>query len=229
MEHDVVYLEQIYRFARAHFREANTSGKEENPICIDKSSHFGNEYSAICRQMLSGVSEQAGLYLWGFYNPHNFWVNIYIGKTKRGKTARLQKRLFEELTKERASIWREVFPYDKLFEVAERVHPARTWPKIKVKWERALRKAGSTHIFWVATPHLADEHLKAVEEDLIEAMNPTGNKDRRMPPRGFDRESEKVLSIFRQMIHNDTNRRSQFHLKYHNEFWRWVGESGAVP
>jgi len=118
----------------------------------------------------------------GFLQPQRFWVNVYIGKAGLRKTASLQDRLYKELTAERACIWREAFSSkDKLLEVGERTHP-NMWGKYRKHWERALRKAGSTHIFWVATPDVPEENVEFVENDLIEAMNPTGNSRRRTHP-----------------------------------------------
>jgi hypothetical protein len=98
-------------------------------------------------------------------------------------------------------------------------------PKYPVEVQRALRKAGSTHIFWVATPYLSEKNIKLVEKDLIEAMNPTGNRARNKPLPTLQQQAGEIFETFRVMIHHEKNRNTQFDLDYHDEFWRWVGES----
>lgn len=56
-------------------------------------------------------------------------------------------------------------------------------------------------------------------------MNPTGNRRRRTPPPTLRKETDEVFDILREMIHDSANRKSRFHLKYHNEFWKWLGEA----
>ena len=218
LEHNIISLKELYRFVQNH-------RSEENALNISGRNPIGNKYCTCCKECVSDVPEQRGLYLWGFYNEAGFWVNVYIGLADFRKTARLKERLYKELTAERASIWRAVYPSkNDLLAAGARTHP-RMWPKYRIHWERALRKAGSTHILWVATPHLAPSGLESVESDIIEAMNPTGNRRRRMPPANFRKEAAEILDIFRETIHETINRKSGFHLKYHDEFWKWVGEA----
>jgi hypothetical protein len=219
-KYDTVKLSALYDFARKH------RDNEQKALDISGSSSLGKEYCQKAKRIVSGVSEKSGVYLWGFYNSRRFWVNVYIGKEDLRKTANLKDRLYKELTAERACVWREVLNKQELHDAGKKIHPTM-WYKYRNHWERALRKAGSTHVFWVATPDLRQGELEFVEDDLIEAMNPTGNRRRRSPPRTFHRQTGEVFEIFRKMIHSEENRNSQFPLKYHNEFWKWLGESDA--
>jgi hypothetical protein len=220
----VVSLEPLYEFVRKHSRSWRA-------LVVDGSDDLGKSYVSLCRERLCGVSKGRGFCLWGFYNHRGFWTNVYIGKAGLRKTANLYERLFKELTAERACIWREVFSNKHaLIEFAKPAHTPKMWPQNKKQWERNLRKAGSTHIFWVDVSHLAEDHIEPIEKDLIEAMNPTGNRKRNQPPSGTLRdETTEVFRALRKMIDLRANRAGRFRLQYHNEFWRWVGETETEP
>jgi len=160
-----------------------------------------------------------GLYLWGFYNRNGFWTNIYIGKAGLKKTASLQNRIYKELTAERACIWREVLNTEQLEKICKEIHP-RMWPKNLPKWRNACEKAGSTHIAWVALPKHKEASIEPIENDLIEAMNPTGNRKRTQPPEHFRDDTKRVFGHFREIINANANRKTRFPLDFHRDFWK---------
>jgi hypothetical protein len=117
LQHKIISLRELYRFVRAH-------GHEEKALAIDGSNSTGKEYCRRCKKCVSEVVEQRGIYLWGFYNSAGFWVNVYIGLADFRKTAHLKERLYKELTAERASIWRAVYPNKAgLLAAGQRIHP----------------------------------------------------------------------------------------------------------
>jgi hypothetical protein len=230
MEKDkgVLYLKSLYDFVR-EFKDDGESGyRLKEPI---KKVANRYSYSDQCVAILDDnpnhdpkhignpFLRKRGFYLWGFYNHRNFWVNVYLGMSEKGKkTSDLRARIMEELKDDRAFVWREFCPTDKVMALD---------PKYQTVVRRALRKAGSTHIFWVAEPHLAQDEFESIEYDLIEAMNPTGNRRRLTPSKRVQPEAGKILNIFREMIHEVRVKdpTTRFKLKYHKEFWRWVGEA----
>jgi hypothetical protein len=222
MQSGMVRLEPIYEFVRQY---AQQHPNDYGAYQINGKIKSGRDYLEKCDTALLEVPNEQGFYLWGFYNNSKFWINVYLGKAGKGKTAHLRDRLYKELTAERASLWREVNLNDaKLLSIGQKVHPTM-WDKYKPHWERALHKAGSTHIFWVSAPksELDPQNIEAVENDLIEAMNPTGNRQRRMPSATLQQDAGKIFGAFRAMIHLEQNRKTQLELTYHKDFWKWVG------
>jgi hypothetical protein len=222
MEKDkgVLYLRPLYKFIKERQKKGEGSGDAFEPYAYRRRPvKKGYEYSAKCLKILTnaGVPMKRGFYLWGFYNHQKFWVNVYFGMSEIGKKASdLRARILEELKDERAFIWREFYETGRIINFE---------PNYRKEVKRALRKAGATHIFWVAAPHLERETFEAVEYDLIEAMNPTGNRRRRKPSRIVQPKADEILSTFRELIHGDRDEpKSQYKLKYHKEFWKWVGE-----
>jgi hypothetical protein len=124
--------------------------------------------------------------------------------------------LNEELGDERAFAWRAF---------CSKADVIKLDPHYPTEVQRAINKAGSTHIFWVATPDLLGENIETIENDLIETMNPTGNRQRRTPVAQFRPDATRILNAFRKMIHREENRNSQYPLDYHKQFWKWVGQA----
>jgi hypothetical protein len=231
MESGMVQLGPLYKWVRKFRRQHPYDPNNSDTIAAYRirGSPEGKKYCEECRKILdktsNNVPNKQGFYLWGFYNPRKFWINVYCGQADKLKTAHLRDRLYKELTAERACIWREVDrDNDKLLAIGEQVHP-KMWFKYKTDWERALRKAGSTHIFWVATSGISPEDVDHIEGDLIEAMNPTGNRQRRTPNAAIQVQAGKILRTFRDMIHREENRNTKFKLDYHKHFWKWVGDT----
>jgi hypothetical protein len=226
MEGGMAQLGPLYEWVREFARKHTYDRDNPDTIAayrVNGSTPSGKAYCRECDKVLDQVPNEQGFYLWGFYNPRKFWINVYCGQADKLKTAHLRDRLYKELTAERACIWREVNPDDnQVLAIGAQVHPTM-WIKYKPHWERALRKAGSTHIFWVATSGLSPEDVDHIESDLIEAMNPTGNRQRRTPNAAIQQQAGEVLRMFRDMIHREENRKTKFELHYHKHFWKWVG------
>jgi hypothetical protein len=211
----IVNLKPLYDFVRDNRASA------KDAMRVDRTSELGNKYRKIVRDSVSGVAEAQGVYLWGFYNRNGFWTNIYLGQAALKKTASLQNRLFKELTAERASIWREVLSFENLKEICKCIHP-HNWRKNIRHWERACEKSGSTHIVWIALPELDSKSVAPIENDLIEAMNPTGNRKRTQPPERFREDTKRIFGQFRGTINVKANRDTSFALEQHKDFWRQV-------
>jgi hypothetical protein len=209
----IVSLKPLYDFARKY-------PHNEAAIKVDRTTTLGNEYRRKCAALIESVPREQGLYLWGFYNANGFWTNIYVGKTERGTSSNLYTRLYKELTAERACIWREVYTYKQLRQICNRIHPPQTRKANLRAWDRHVEKAGATHIFWIALPSKDSAELKAIEKDLIESMNPTGNRQRATPPEHLREDTKQAFGFLREMIHRDENRRSRFRLDLHKNFWK---------
>jgi hypothetical protein len=67
--------------------------------------------------------------------------------------------------------------------------------------ERAIRKAGATHIVWVSALDITDAEVREVESDLIETLNPTANLSRPVPPSRLQARTKEVLACIRETIH----------------------------
>jgi hypothetical protein len=224
MQSGMVRLESLYKFVREYVEQ---HPDRIDAYSIERSSKHGKVYRDKNAQILEKVPDEQGFYLWGFYNPSRFWINVYSGKAGKGKTASLRARLLEELKDERACIWREVNPDNAtLLGIGKRTHP-QMWHKYEKDWKRTLGKAGSTHIFWVAAPplDLEPDNVESFENDLIEVMNPTGNRRRIMPAPALQQKAANILNAFRDMIHSEENRKGKFPLDYHDELWKWVGQA----
>jgi hypothetical protein len=216
MESGLLNLTELYAFVRKHHAQATQA------MQINRHSPLGEEYSDICRKKVAGIPIMRGLYLWGFYNRNGFWTNIYIGKAGLKKTASLRNRIFKELTAERACIWREVLSTEELERVGQEIHP-RMWHKYIHRWNNAFEKSGSTHIAWIALPETYEANIEPIENDLIEAMNPTGNRKRTQPPEQFRDDTKRVFGRFREIINANANRKTRFPLKFHKDFWKQLG------
>ena len=66
---------------------------------------------------------------------------------------------------------------------------------------RALKKAGATHIVWVADPHLANSQVQNIESDLIETLGPSANMSRPVPPASLQEHTKTIIGEFRDLIH----------------------------
>ena len=213
MQSGMLILNELYTFVRKHRTQPTEAMR------IDRTSSLGDKYSDICRHAVENVPIVRGLYLWGFYNRHEFWTNIYIGKAGLKKTANLQNRLYKELTAERACIWREVLTKQALEKTGEKIHP-EMWLKYIYHWRRAFEKAGTTHIAWIALPEIKEASIEQIENDLIEAMNPTGNRKRTKPPEDFRDDTKRIFGQFREVINARTHRETRFPLDVHKDFWK---------
>ena len=74
-----------------------------------------------------------------------------------------------------------------------------------------FEKVGATHIIWVPAPQIADDDIRRVEADLIEALNPTANQVRPAPPKKLQDDTTRIFEAFRRSIHEA--RRSKFFIE----------------
>jgi hypothetical protein len=215
MQSGLLNLKELYGFVKEHRAQVIQA------MQINGSSPLGDQYSGICERIVGAVPVVHGLYLWGFYNRNGFWTNIYIGKASLRRTASLRNRLYKELTSERACIWREVLSTEELEKTCRQIHP-RMWPKYIHHWHRAFEKSGTTHIAWIALPGANEEKIEPIENDLIEAMNPTGNRKRTQPPEQFRDDTKRIFGRFREIINAKAHRETRFHLAFHDGFWKQI-------
>jgi hypothetical protein len=187
-----ITLRKLYDFIAKH-------GNNAEALRLEKTT-LGKEYCKICDDLVEPIDEERGFYLWGAYDRKGYWKNIYLGKAGYGDGSSLKKRIREELKDERCGLWRSVYGEEELLTIGAKIHPA-TWPKYKSAWKRAMRKAGTTHIIWVPAPRLTNDHVKMIEPDLIEALNPTANHQRPAPPKSLQKETTQIFSQFRATVH----------------------------
>jgi hypothetical protein len=107
----------------------------------------------------------------------------------------------EELKDERACVWRAFVSEETLREAGKRNHPTM-WHKYQSNMARALKKAGATHIAWVADPDLPKSAVTNVESDLIETLNPRANILRPVPPPvTLQGHTKEIVAELRSLIH----------------------------
>jgi hypothetical protein len=155
-------------------------------------------YGQITAHLVEGVADSKGFYLWGFYESQGLWRNKYLGKAGYGRISHLRARIREELNDERVVFWAS--RRQEAFEIGQKVFPEK-WSEYRLHWERALRKAPSTHIVWVACAWLTDDAVTSVEADLIETLNPTANMQRPGPPSAFQGPTREIIGELRNQIH----------------------------
>jgi hypothetical protein len=191
MRTTVIPLKKLYEFIYEHKREYEQG--------LDLNTRLGKEYSKCCKKLTKDIPETQGIYIWGCYDKGK-WRTIYVGQAGRGKTSNLRARILEELKDERCCLWRAVCSEKKLYEIGPRVHPKnpRRWEeKIKSEWNRALRKAGTTHIVWSQTD-VGNKDVRKIEAVLIEEFDPEANKARLS--KTLKREKVRISKHLRQNI-----------------------------
>lgn len=158
----------------------------------------GKAYTSVCSEIVEGIPDTQGFYLWGTFERNKFWRNIYLGKAGTGQNAKLQKRIREELKDERAFAFRAFFSPSSIEEIRKEIHQ----DKYQKEWGRSVRKKGTTYIVWVSTPHIKDEKdVRRIEADLIESMNPIANIERHAPPHSLQSDTREIFGLFRARIH----------------------------
>jgi hypothetical protein len=185
---NVISLKELYDFMQDH---------DEKAIRIDRGSLPGKEYCDLCNRLAGVINEAQGFYLWGKYDARGYWHSIYLGKAGFGETKSLKKRILEELKDERCCLWRSRFDETQLHEIRDRIHNG----KYERSWNRAMLKAGVTHIVWVPAPAIAPQNISRIEADLIEALNPKANLQRPTPTNTVQTEATRIFEGFRQTIH----------------------------
>jgi hypothetical protein len=183
-------LRPLYDFVAKHRLEERPLRKERTPI--------SKEYGQLCREITRAIDSAPGFYLWGSYDPKRYWRSTYLGKAGFGKTTNLRARIFEELKDERWFIWRHVHSKERVLEMSDAIFPLR---KHHVFCERAMLKAGATHIIWVPVRSIPNEEITRVETDLIEALSPQVNIRRSTPPNTVQYAATEIFQAFRRTIH----------------------------
>lgn len=168
-------------------------------------SPCGRDYGKLVTRLAQSIADLQGLYIWGYYESNGLWRTIYLGKAGLGRTASLRARITEELKDERALIWRgkhsglDDEALERLWLGHYPPSPGSKASENHVK--RALSKAGSTHIIWVATPEIDNGHVARIEADLIESLNPSANVQRPAPTSGLQEMTVSVIQRFKAEMH----------------------------
>jgi hypothetical protein len=119
--------------------------------------------------------------MWGAWTEGGDWACIYVGKSAAEKH-HLHGRVKEELTTERVFLWKTYLTEAELRPICAKHHP-RKWPEYFQNWQRALQKAGTTHIIWISTPGISDYDVKRVEGEVIQRLRPRANQQSPQLPR----------------------------------------------
>ncbi|WP_444942963.1 ADP-ribosylglycohydrolase family protein [Microbulbifer sp. ZKSA006] len=181
-------LKSLYEYASQYSGEYPANGSD--PIA--------KEYTDKVRELLAQVPDCSGVYLWGCYDEKGRWSTIYIGKTDSTKKAGLQTRLREELCTENIFIWRPGFSNDQELLDYALQHYANPGPKSAAHYKRALKKSGTTHIYWAETAQ--GQSAEEVESWLVELMNPSANQRKLLPNALYRQGALSVLEAFSQHI-----------------------------
>lgn len=188
-DNGVISLKRLYEFVERY-------KQNEEAVRLERTD-LGNQYSRICETLTDAVDEAQGFYLWGKYDKKKYWRSIYLGKAGYGDKKSLKKRIREELSDERCCIWRSAFTVDQLHAIRERIHNGR----YEKNWNRAMLKAGTTHIVWSSAPGIDSANITRVEADLIEALYPSANLMRPIPASTVQQEATDIFQSFRRTIH----------------------------
>lgn len=183
-------LQPLYEFLELEHDQAGLHGRSQE----------GRRYGAVVTRICRTIAATQGFYLWGRYERNGLWRNVYLGKAGFGRTAHLRARIQEELKDERACIWCAFVSVRTMEAVGERNYP-RKWHQYKKDMHRALKKKGTTHIVWVADPHLDNSQVQNIESDLIETLSPSANMSRPVPPVILQEHTKTIIGELRALIH----------------------------
>lgn len=162
-------------------------------------SHDGRIYGKHAKALTEQIAEMRGFYLWGTFGTEGKWKNIYVGRSRIGKTSHLRARVLEELKDEKHFLWRSIYSEDELLTIGRQHYPDM-WFRYRNHWILALEKTGTTHIAWTATPDLTDEQVHDIEPYIIKELNPTANKKRPpTPPSPLEIFSTAIAMHFKQL------------------------------
>lgn len=186
--HGMISLRDIASFVQEH---------NEEDDALNPRTPLGGEFHRLCDSLASAIDDAPGFYLWGYYDKRKYWHSIYLGMAGFGKHARLRRRILDELKEEKCCFWLTVRNPDQLQAIREKIYRG----KYGLQWKRAMEKEGATHIAWVPAPHLADQDIRPVEADLIEALDPRANVQRPIPQSSVQKEATRVFEQLRLAVH----------------------------
>lgn len=193
MQSGMLTLKPLYDVIASHPKEAG----ETVPLAERRF------YRRAAKDLCVSLPQEQGFYLWGRFEANGLWRNIYLGKAGFGRTAHLRARLTEELHDESACLWVQKIPNEAL--------RGGTPARYLTEYDRAMRKAGASHIVWVSDPQLSNDLVRDIEADLIETMAPRANLSRPVPPSHPQEHTHTIVRHFREEIHEA--RGSRFPLK----------------
>ncbi len=179
---------------------------------LDGRTPIARAYSHVAHRAIANVDPQRGFYLWGYYEPKGLWRNLYLGKAGFGKTTNLRARILEELRDERTALLRTLFTKEEIWTERAKIY-VTMWHKYLMHEERAILKAGATHIVWVSAPDITDAEVREIESDLVETLNPSANLSRPVPPSHLQTRTKEVLACLRETIHENRSDKFQVILR----------------
>ncbi len=194
MKAGIVSLDKLYQWV----------GENHLLYTFEDTDEARRPYYKVCREVTQRVPEERGFYLYGRYDSAGRWRNMYLGKAGFAKTACLRERIEKELRVEKPFVWRIRMTADEIIEGG-----AKKSPEFNNNRLRALKKAGSTHVIWVAAPDITNDDVMKVEADLIESLNPTANHMRPVPKSVLQTKTKAVFGKIRKKIHQHRDERGK--------------------
>ncbi|NIM18747.1 MAG: hypothetical protein GTO51_00620 [Candidatus Latescibacteria bacterium] len=188
LKSDSICLKKLYDFAWNDDRTGEA---------LLQNSPTGRQYGKLARSVAEPVSLYQGIYMWGRYDEQRRWINLYIGRSGKGKS-HLQGRIVQELIDDRNIFWEPIFTKRQLQEHCRRNYPGRE-DYVK-NWDRALNRSRATHIVWVETGTALPKDIADIESELIEILNPRGNTQLPKPPKEAHDLTIEVIECFRKEI-----------------------------
>jgi hypothetical protein len=164
MKSGILTLQPLYELISTHAKESGPN--------VDAAEL--RAYRRAAKALCASLPDEQGFYLWGRFEKNGLWRNIYLGKAGFGRTSHVRARITEELNDERGCLW--------IHAISNEAMRAGCPPRYLSNHDRALRKAGSSHIVWVSDPDLSNDIVRQTEADLIETMAPRANLARPVPP-----------------------------------------------
>jgi hypothetical protein len=163
LEYGCISTEELARFA----------ADDPDALGAFARAEKGKAFADLVRKLVPRNLGGPGFYCWGQLSRERVWMPIYVGQTRD-----LERRVLESLKEERIAFWLETEDAEarkkELFEKGKNYYP-RKWGEYQIHWERASKKAGTTHIISVKTDSLAHLRLELIEVELIQRWKPVGN------------------------------------------------------
>lgn len=167
-------------------------------------SALGRTYGALVRELTQDVPRQPGFYVWAERrSAEKAWGFTYVGIATPGRSGRngLQQRLRNELLTERSFIWAKQFNWggsipDSVDRYGRQCYPNHWLGGRCYRWkhDRAIEKAGTTHIAWVAVDSFDLVEFLGIEAGLIADLGPAANRHRPTRPE-FQERAEKIRDL----------------------------------